>query len=174
MPQGVKIIDEYTDRTDLSAEQKWRLRHPHRTSYRKVDDEYTDRNDLSAQQKWYLRNRAKVRTYSQTRWTKEADTLNAAVRKATVKKNYGLTLEEYDHLRDRPCEICGRAAPEVRIVIDHSVAGSYHGVLCHGCNSSIGHLRHDAEIIERAAEYVRRTREYRLETLGPSPSPSRR
>lgn len=77
-------------------------------------------------------------------------------RKTRHMQAYGLTPEEADRLRENPCEICGENVK--KRVIDHSTPGSYHGVLCHACNTSIGHFLHDPERLLKAAEYVRRTR----------------
>jgi hypothetical protein len=58
------------------------------------------------------------------------------------------------------CAICGRTPDDApgrwsRLNIDHDhKTGKVRGVLCHGCNSGIGHLQDDPALLRRAAEYV--------------------
>ncbi len=73
---------------------------------------------------------------------------------------FGITSTEYRILVSQPCEICGEAKGRGpgKMVVDHSIAGNYHGVLCHACNVAIGYLRHNPDLCERAASYIRKTR----------------
>jgi hypothetical protein len=61
--------------------------------------------------------------------------------------------------RDGHCEICGRLAEEAhagkRLAIDHShETGAVRGLLCAACNTAIGLLQDDPEVIARAAAYL--------------------
>jgi hypothetical protein len=103
-------------------------------------------------------NRERLRANQKKYRERVGEKFNEGVLRSRVKRMFGVSLEEYLELRARPCEICGRAEPEIRTCIDHTVNGTYHGVLCNGCNSGIGLIRHDPVLLERAASYVRRTR----------------
>ena len=68
-------------------------------------------------------------------------------------REYGLTLEEYDALvtaHAGACAICGKVPEE--LVVDHDHAtGRVRGMLCHGCNLSLGHLE---KHLEAALRYI--------------------
>lgn len=100
---------------------------------------------------WYLKNRerrlavARERRYS---------------RAATLKKKYGLTLEEYDQMvdeRDGRCDICQRrpSGTHRSLCVDHChETGRIRGLLCSPCNRAIGQLGDTAEHLSRALEYL--------------------
>jgi hypothetical protein len=73
-----------------------------------------------------------------------------------MQQKYGITNEEARELRKQPCEICGGVTKVMHI--DHSVEGSYHGILCGRCNPGIGFFDHNPELMLKALEYCRRTR----------------
>ena len=83
--------------------------------------------------------------------------VNHTAARQRVTRTYGVSREEYDRLTAGSCEICGRHV-DGKMCLDHTTAGSYHGVLCLTCNSAIGGLHHDPEVIRKALEYVKRTR----------------
>lgn len=74
---------------------------------------------------------------------------NAALRR------YGLTLEDWKHLRTRTeCEIC--AAPFVGAPhIDHSHdTGKVRGLLCTRCNVGLGMFRDNPKFLQAAVNYL--------------------
>jgi len=91
-----------------------------------------------------------------------------AKRKHNLKKNYGLTISEYDALFARQgykCAICDRK-PEtrtrqgrkLRLAVDHChETGQIRGLLCADCNRAIGQLGDSAERIEKALAYLSKT-----------------
>lgn len=67
-------------------------------------------------------------------------------------KKYGLSREDYDRLRDTPCEICGTRED---LVIDHChKAGHVRGSLCRKCNSLLGMANDDPALLQAAVEYL--------------------
>lgn len=85
----------------------------------------------------------------------------------STAKRYGLDPDEVvesflEH--DGKCDICGRLGGEVgkgdRLYIDHDHvrAGLFRGWLCANCNNALGLLGDDPDMIDRAAEYLRRSR----------------
>jgi hypothetical protein len=66
-------------------------------------------------------------------------------RRHDAKRKYGLTLEKADELRSSACEICGIQAK--KMCIDHKIAGTYRGVLCQQCNTRLGWLENNLEVI---------------------------
>lgn len=84
--------------------------------------------------------------------------------RATVRE-YGLTEEDYDqmlHKQNYRCAICGsNSSSESKkkgrfLYIDHDhYTGKVRGLLCSKCNSGIGLLGDDFEVLECAADYLR-------------------
>jgi hypothetical protein len=90
---------------------------------------------------------------------------NAQVReRARTLRAYGLTQADWDALIERQgnrCAICRTDKPGgrgERWHIDHDT-GRVRGLLCGRCNSAIGMLQHDPEIIRAAALYVTKHRQ---------------
>jgi hypothetical protein len=77
-----------------------------------------------------------------------------------LKSHYGISLADYDQLLARQygrCAICGTTKPGSRgeMRIDHDrLTGHVRGLLCDACNTGIGKLQHDPEILMAAARYV--------------------
>jgi len=82
----------------------------------------------------------------------------AALLRCYYKRQYGLTIEEVAELRAEGCQICGRLDGTGRfgqLHIDHDhQSGKVRGVLCHGCNVSIGHFRDDPKLLLAAINYL--------------------
>jgi hypothetical protein len=77
---------------------------------------------------------------------------------------YGIELEEFEAMFEAQggvCAICGEP-PVVgrRLSVDHEHdSDQVRGLLCQKCNAAIGMLGDDPEVIERAAQYIRKARE---------------
>lgn len=68
-------------------------------------------------------------------------------------KSYGITLEEYDEIISRGCEVCGSFD---KPCVDHDHAtGKVRGCLCNSCNLSLGRLNDDPDRILKLYEYIR-------------------
>lgn len=83
-------------------------------------------------------------------------------RRYDLKRNYGMTPEEYDALlrkQDFKCAICGTEESGRRgssgLAVDHDhKTGRVRGLLCSPCNAALGAFRDDYEIILRARAYL--------------------
>lgn len=76
---------------------------------------------------------------------------------------YGLDLAAYDARHEAQggaCAICSEPGPrrgKGRLNVDHDHAtGAVRALLCGACNKGLGHFRDRPEIVDRAAEYLRR------------------
>ena len=121
----------------------WHERHPdRRPAYgRKYRTQHPNAGRL-----YYLAN--VVRTAAREKARREAD---PDINRRRVAAKHGLTLVERDDLLSNPCEICGGVATDV----DHDhETGHIRGALCGPCNTGIGRLRDDPELVARAAEYL--------------------
>lgn len=91
------------------------------------------------------------------RWAGKTPEEKALAVEQRAATKYGLTLEEFRDLRARPCAICGKTDFSGRNdrCIDHDHAtGRVRDLLCRNCNSAIGLLGDDPDLIRRAAEYL--------------------
>jgi len=81
------------------------------------------------------------------------------IRKYRVSHKYGLTLLEFNSLLSKQgykCAICDKPLENRRdIHIDHDhKKGKVRGILCRSCNTGIGLLKDDPDIIYKAYNYI--------------------
>jgi hypothetical protein len=100
---------------------------------------------------------------------------SARLFKAHIKSRYGMSHEDYDRIwleQGGRCPICEsdlvkdhKKTVRGRARIDHCHAtGKVRGILCNECNLAIGFFKEDTTAINRAAAYLAKHREPRLET----------
>lgn len=74
---------------------------------------------------------------------------------AVLRFNYGITMDEFEAIEEtqgKKCASCGIAA---KLVVDHDhETRIVRGLLCHGCNSSLGLLGEDPARIRALADYA--------------------
>jgi hypothetical protein len=79
-------------------------------------------------------------------------------RTAHLKRRYGYTLEFYEaqyEKQEGKCAICGQH--KAVLDVDHChETNAFRGLLCHRCNWAIGILGDDADILQQAANYLRK------------------
>jgi hypothetical protein len=80
--------------------------------------------------------------------------------KTNLKLKYGITPEDYNFMlegQNNVCAICDK--PEVqnkRMAVDHChETGKVRGLLCSMCNTAIGKLNDDPNLLDKAAKYLR-------------------
>lgn len=82
-------------------------------------------------------------------------------RKKKLKQRYNISLEDYNELYDKQagcCALCGTHQSELSksLAVDHCHStGKVRGLLCFDCNTGIGKLKDDYNLVYRAAEYLR-------------------
>lgn len=77
--------------------------------------------------------------------------------------NYGITLDDYNRMlktQNNRCAICNDTETGRKDIkyfnVDHChTTGKVRGLLCHGCNSGIGNMKDDVELLEKAIAYLR-------------------
>jgi hypothetical protein len=87
-----------------------------------------------------------------------------AGRRSILKNRYNLTQEEYDLLlknQNNTCAICdtkenvSKKGSIFSLGVDHNhVSGKNRGLLCHRCNSGIGHLKDSILLLKKAIKYL--------------------
>jgi len=82
-------------------------------------------------------------------------------RESNLRDKYGLTLKQYDqfmHEQVGLCAICQQPFGDKRPHVDHDhETGAVRGLLCHGCNTSLGGFQDSAAVLLRAVIYLRRS-----------------
>lgn len=132
----------------------------------------------AATRRWYNKNKAYVAEYnhrvywadpeqsrrrhkeSQRRW-KAANPERH--RELNFKSKYGITFAERDAMlvaQGNKCAACGTSEPGGKYKtwhMDHCHKTKRNrGILCHGCNVSLGHMKDDPEKIRCLADYIER------------------
>lgn len=88
-------------------------------------------------------------------------TYRSPKRKHELKKAYGITPDEYEYMLDLQefkCAICGTVEPGGKgmFAVDHNHdTGDVRGLLCNRCNSGIGQLLEDIDLLQAAINYLR-------------------
>lgn len=85
-------------------------------------------------------------------------------RRDMLRKKYGIDLDDYDSLlryQDYKCAICGSLEADSMkkfLCVDH-INGTtlIRGLLCSACNSAIGLLKHDPDILMSAISYLQKS-----------------
>jgi hypothetical protein len=115
----------------------------------------------AAVQSWQERNPDRLREASR-RWREANPEKMALARKrANLRFFYDLTLDEYEALLTKGCQVCG-SIKQLHVDHDHSCCPSMtrgcgkcvRGILCRLCNMAIGMFRDDPKLLEAAAKYL--------------------
>jgi hypothetical protein len=81
------------------------------------------------------------------------------VRLHKIKQLYGLSKREYEALLLEQQGRCAICHVEDSLVVDHSHStGAVRGLLCHACNTALGLMRDDPDVLCTAAAYIERTK----------------
>jgi len=80
-----------------------------------------------------------------------------------LKRNYGITASERQQMLDAQngeCAICGirESKCKKRHAVDHChETGKIRGILCTNCNSAIGKLQDNTELLKKAIAYLEKS-----------------
>jgi hypothetical protein len=86
----------------------------------------------------------------------------AQKRELQLKRNFNLTSEQYNQMFEQQqgcCAICNRHQSEFkrRLIVEHNHdSNKIRGLVCHNCNSILGHAHDDINILLNAIEYLRK------------------
>lgn len=81
-------------------------------------------------------------------------------REYQLLKKYGLNIDDFDRMLDEQghcCKICNTHISQLNkpLYVDHChTTNKVRGLLCHTCNSCIGHAKDDIEILKSAIKYL--------------------
>lgn len=141
-------MQSHPEQQEKARERARQWRASHRSQHREYQHEYHQANP-EQREKWLAANKDRVAGYNR-------------------KRRYGITEDEYQSMLRRQggvCALCGRpetANGRARLAVDHEHgSGRPRGLLCIGCNISLGYYergwrsRLDPDVVER---YLRRNR----------------
>ena len=141
----------------LEYHRKWRFSHQENIQrYRKNTKE--KRRVWSG--KWRESHKDKYREWIQKWRVDNPERTREIDEKATLKKRYGVTPEDYARMleeRGGCCEICGRSGADCKrnLCIDHDhLTGNLRGLLCVKCNLGIGYFGDNTTLLENAKYYL--------------------
>jgi hypothetical protein len=86
----------------------------------------------------------------------------AKERNRHLKRTFGITAQDYDQMlanQNGGCAICGatECSSGASLAVDHCHrTGKVRGILCRDCNTSLGKLKDDRNILLKAVEYLDR------------------
>ncbi len=108
-----------------------------------------------------LKRKAQQKTLGKKWYQANRDRLRLQMRRNWLKRNYGITTQEYDtRLANQGgvCAICGAdksGRSHESFIVDHDHnTGDIRGLLCHKCNVGLGAFGDDRNILKKALEYV--------------------
>lgn len=116
---------------------------------------------LSQRRKWWTRNKEKFTQRAKEWRTANPEKMRRYRLRSHFKKNFGITLEQYDLIweqQGKKCAICGVGdsfKDKFHLDHDHST-NVIRGILCARCNHGLGHFKDDASILHKAATYLDR------------------
>jgi hypothetical protein len=117
-----------------------------------INGKFQKRGDCKICQSKYARIRNKITYDSQVKW------------KWNMKSTFNLTVDDYNNLFTKQkgcCAICKKHQSEFRkrLAIDHDhETDIIRGLLCSSCNTALGLLKDDVEILESAINYLNKQR----------------
>jgi hypothetical protein len=113
--------------------------------------------DPNITKKYQQKNKERVNLKSK-KWRKKDTNKKIRYLNGNLKK-YGIDLIEYNklvELQNKKCFICQKI-PKKRLVVDHChKTGKTRNLLCSNCNTGLGFLYEDIEIMKNMIEYVER------------------
>lgn len=124
----------------------------------------------SHNKRYYLENKGEMNEYSKRYYLKNKDRIGEDELAARRREDrYKMSSEQYQKLledQNYACAICGKANANGRkLYVDHdhsccfgskSCGKCIRGLLCHKCNSGLGHFDDSVESMNKATEYIKK------------------
>lgn len=131
-------------------EKTFAMRHPN--SNKERSERYRNANLDKAR-------KASLTSYHKTREA-NPDEVYKKKRDLMLKRNYGISVSEYDELlqsQNNVCAVCHKPEPWRRgyLHVDHNhKTGQLRGLLCSKCNLALGHANDDVNILRALIRYI--------------------
>ena len=130
---------------------------------------YKSKEALDAYAREYARTHKESNNKRSREWSRaHKDIANMRAKKHYLKRlvaKHGLTLDEFQRLWDQAthCPICDVMMTEDKMIPTRKVLHHCHrtnkviGFICNRCNMAIGHLEDDPVLVQKAADFLKRT-----------------
>lgn len=146
------------------AVREWRKKNPGKRTDSGAAFYALNKEREHARSKVYRKRYRETITKKNREWQKaNPEKMKKYYRKSRLKKQYGLTVEQYENIltsQNKRCAICFSEKPSPRrmntsFAVDHChTTGKIRGLLCSDCNISLGKFKDDPEVLRRAASYI--------------------
>ncbi len=104
---------------------------------------------LKNRREYYRNNRAKLLQQKKATY----DPLKTKDRR--LKKEYGISLEQYNELKEKQHNKCACCGGEYPLVVDHChTHGNVRELLCSRCNTVVGMCEEDIDIALKIRDYI--------------------
>lgn len=124
------------------------------------------KKNMTPEQKEHARKMERARWMSKTkdeRRKKFASRSPEQRRKYQLKKDYGITLEQYDQMFEAQGYCCANQGCRAKFAntlkgwhVDHDhLTGKVRGILCSNCNVALGHAQDNADRLFGLAVYIK-------------------
>ncbi len=155
-----KILTQKQRERRTETAREWRKNNPEKIKEHSKRSRIKNRTKILARQKIWTENNKERHKEQAKIWYNEN---KERTRNSQLKRNFGITLEEYNKfldLQNNGCAICGGEAGKKSFSVDHDhTNGKVRELLCRGCNVGIGNLKDDPELLEKAINYIKKFRE---------------
>lgn len=127
--------------------------------------EYYHKNKEHADKKtleWRRKNKERVyaRSNELKRERRKRGDMQEKEKNRKLKKKYGITIEDYKKMvlaQDNLCAICGSNSDKKSLHVDHChKTGKVRELLCARCNTTLGRLNDDINLIKKMSLYLQR------------------
>ena len=139
-----------------------RIQRKHREKRLREDPEGYRANACARVKKWYQSNVEDIRVQRAEDRRKYPGKYKRGDFRGNLKR-FNMTEEDFFEMfmvQDECCAVCGAHNDDPKYArglhIDHChETGVVRGLLCHGCNTGIGSLNDDPELLEKAISYLK-------------------
>ena len=150
-----------------SLENKMRERKYYRNNKekRKAESKEYYQNNKDYFKDYYQKNKEHMKAYRD----KNREKINKQKKEGYFKKNYNLTIDDYNkrvEQQNNKCAICGNEETNtfkgkvVNLSVDHNQkTGKVRGLLCKDCNVSLGNLNENISLFYKCIEYLKQHQE---------------
>lgn len=148
-----------TNEKQLEANRKWKANN--KEKHKAYQKEWRGKNAEKIKQYmsiWRENNQEHIQEYT-SRW--KTDNPDYFVDKH-LKYKYDISIIEYTKMLEKQqfrCAICNTHESEAirnKLYVDHQHStGNIRKLLCHNCNTLLGHSKEDIEILQKAISYLK-------------------
>jgi len=154
----IKLTDEQLKQNQLIATREWKARNRESIKqYNKIWNEANKTLKKVLKQKWDSENVSHRKEYAKQFKANNPD----YYKRKHLQYSYGILLEEYEIMRESQkcrCYICGKHENDTnrkRLFVDHChTTGKIRGLLCQQCNTALGMVNEDVDILFAMVSYL--------------------